>query len=140
VKVNDASHLRHQDHTYTWYDPYSPDGNPGTPNGGNCTGSNCDTTGFVQAVNGQGLCGVSDWRMPARRELQGIVDYGRHSPAIDTGYFPNTPNTWDTWFWSGSPYADDSNDAWLVDFYNGNNGDSDLRSSYYRVRLVRGGQ
>ena len=139
VKVGDPLHLRFQGHTYTWYDPNSPDGNPGTQNQGICVGSACDTTGFLQAVNAQGLCGFSDWRMPTRRELQGIVDYGRHSPAIDTGYFPNTPGNR---VWSGSPYAYSSYDAWIVYFGLGYAGgaDSHLRSNRFPVRLVRGGQ
>lgn len=137
VKVNDPSHLRHQDDTYTWYDPTSPDGNPGVQNGGNClVGSSCDTSGFVEAVNQQGLCGATDWRMPTRRELQGIVDYGRHSPAIDLGYFPNTPSSV---FWSGSPNANNSNNAWGVSFGFGVAHGS-VRGGGGRVRLVRGGQ
>ena len=142
VKVDNPSHMRHQGHTYTWYDPNSPDGDPGTPNRGICTGSNCDTTGFVQAVNAQGLCGVSDWGMPTRRELQEIVDYGGHSPAIDTGYFPNTPSHW---FWSGSPLAHEVNGqfpVWRVSFSLGDVDGGGGRSQYYRypVRLVRGGK
>jgi hypothetical protein len=37
--------------------PEQPGRQPGTQNGGTCVGSACDTTGFVQAVNAQGLCG-----------------------------------------------------------------------------------
>ena len=138
VKVDDPAHLRFQGHTYTWYDPNSPDGNPGMQNGGSCLGSICDTTNFAQAVNAQGLCGSSDWRMPTWRELQGIVDYGRSSPAIDTGYFPNTPSTR---FWSGSPRAELSDRAWEVLFWAGYVGGSGYsRSHPQSVRLVRGGQ
>ena len=143
VKVDNIAHLRHQDHTYTWYDPNSPDGNPGVQNGGTCTGSTCDTTGFKQAVQTEGLCGASDWRMPTPRELEGIVDYGRHSPAIDPGHFPNTPyfpNTPSSYFWSGSPYAYGSNSAWFVDFYYGRATHYYRSGSFLRVRLVRGGQ
>jgi hypothetical protein len=135
-EVKTTSGLRSRDHTYTWYDPNSPDGNPGTANGGNCTGSACDTTGFVQAVNSQGLCGASDWRMPTRRELLGMVDYGRFNPAIDPGYFPNTPSSN---FWSASPSLPGSNIAWNVHFVGGY-AYFFPRSSSIRVRLVRGGQ
>ena len=136
IKVNDSTHLRHQGHTYTWYDPDSPDGNTGTQNGGTCIGSDCDTTGFVEAVNAQDLCGASDWRMPTRGELQGIVDYGRFMPSIDPGYFPNT-QTW--FFWSGSPSAGNSSYARVVYFYSGFAA-SGLRRDAQHVRLVRGGQ
>lgn len=135
-EVKTTSGLRSMNHRYTWYDPNSSDGNPGTANGGNCTGSACDTTGFVQAVNAQGLCGASDWRMPTRRELQGIVDYGRFNPAIDTGYFPNTPSSY---FWSASPVAGTSDYAWYVYFGDGY-AYAYSRSYSFHVRLVRGGQ
>jgi len=118
VKVHDSSHLRDQHHTYTWYDP----------------NSTCDTTGFMQAVNDQALCGASDWRMPTWQELQGIVDYGRHNPTIDTRYFPNTPGNW---FWSGSPHTLSFN-AWVVGF-SGGTAYLNLRGSSRSARLVRGG-
>ena len=136
VKTSDGG-LRDQFNTYTWYDPNSPDGNPGTQSGGSCTGSACDTTGFVQAVNAQGLCGASDWRMPTWRQLQGIVDYGRFSPAIDSGYFPN-PGI--SVFWSGSPRANDSNYAWVVMLDIGAASPYGRRGDGYLVRVVRGGQ
>jgi hypothetical protein len=134
-EVKTTSGLRSMNNKYTWYDPKSPDGNPGTANGGICTGSACDTTGFVQAVNQQGLCGASDWRMPTRRELQGIVDYGRFNPAIDTGYFLNTPSSR---FWSASPGSYSSDFAPNVDFFIGE-ANGLHRSNGGLVRLVRGG-
>ncbi len=140
VKQADRDDLRYEGHTYTWYDPASPDGNPGSQDGGNCSGSDCDTTGFVQAVNDQGLCGASDWRMPTRLELHGLVDYGRFEPGVglllDAGYFPGT---FGEEFWSGSPSAKNSSNAWHVDFgrLSGHVDDNDGRGLAYHVRLVR---
>jgi hypothetical protein len=94
------------------------------------------TAGYVNNVNATGLCGFNDWRMPDPKELMGIADYSRYKPAIDTNYFPDTPSLW---FWSGSPSAGNSNDAWYVNFYDGG-ADGNGRSSYRHVRLVRGGQ
>lgn len=133
-----TSGLRSMNYTYTWYNPDSNTngGHPGVQNGGSCSGSSCDTHGYVQAVNAQGLCGAHDWRMPAREELRSIVDYSRISPAIDTGYFPHTLSNW---YWSASPYAGHLGHAWYVPFALGNdyfNG----KLNYGRVRLVRGGQ
>jgi len=132
-----TSGLRSMSHTYTWYNPDSNTngGNPGVQNGGSCSGSSCDTHGYVQAVNAQGLCGANDWRMPAREELRGIVDYSRISPAIDTAYFRRTPLSW---YWSASPYAGSVHNAWDVLFYVGfylTPNKTNLR----HVRLVRGG-
>lgn len=134
-----SSQLRHKDHTYTWFnsDVTTNGGDEGTANGGDCVDDdNCDTEKFVAAVNAAGLCGAADWRMPTRRELVSIVHNGRTSPAIDTDWFPNTPSTW---FWSSSPYASNSLDAWYVGFDFGNVL-WDSKSHDYRVRLVRAGQ
>ncbi len=137
VKTTDGG-LRDMNNTYTWYNPdmNTNGGDAGTQNGGQCSGSGCDTHAFVQAVNSQGLCGANDWRMPAKRELMGIVNNGQVNPAIDTAYFPNTSNSW---FWSSSPGAGGSGHAWFVDFYDGG---VDGSSKYYgnQVRLVRAGQ
>ena len=138
VKVDNPSHLRHLSHTYTWYDPTSPDGNLGLQDGGNCIGSNCDTTGFAEAVNAQGLCGASDWRMPTRLELQGIIDYHRFEPAFDSAYFPNTLSTF-YWYWSGSRTQSVFAGAWLWGFIGGESLIGALDTDYH-VRLVRGGQ
>ena len=55
------------------------------------------------------LADYSDWRLPDNYELQSIVDYGRHDPAVDTSYFPGIDSDW---FWSSSP-----EDPWAIDFY-----------------------
>jgi pimeloyl-ACP methyl ester carboxylesterase len=139
VKTDDGG-LRDTDNTYSWYnpDPNTNGGNPGVQDGGLCTGSDCDTYSYVQAVNAeaQALCGARDWRMPWREELRSIVDYRGVNPAIDTGYFLNQRGS-DVW--SGSPSADVSFGAWGVSF--GFGGDySGVRDDDIRVQLVRGGQ
>jgi hypothetical protein len=46
---------------------------------------------FANAANSDsGLCGLTGWRVPKRRELLSIVDYERNRPAVDTRFFPNT--------------------------------------------------
>ena len=139
VKTADGG-LRDRNNTYTWYQLDGPNmGNSGTQNGGSCVGSACDTTGFVQAVNAQGLCGATGWRLPTVGELHSIVHHGRTSPAIDTSFFPNTPSSF---FWSASPYAGNSGYAWSVSFITGYDGNGDWLHKRHlrRVRLVRGGQ
>ena len=141
VKTTDGG-LRDSNNNYTWYNLNSATngGLAGTQNGGICTGSDCDTHAFVQAVNTQGLCGASDWRLPTVNELHSITHLGRNSPAIDTGFFPNTPPSI---FWSASPYAGSSDHAWDVSFIAGHHGlgnKSGIESNNNRVRLVRGGQ
>jgi len=136
VKTADGG-LRDQNHTYSWYNPSSPDGNPGTEDGGSCyAAGRCDTEKYVADVNVEGLCGHSDWRMPSLQELRSIANRGGYTPSIDPIYFPNTPSSY---FWSASPNAYDSGYAWDVHFYYGNS-HHDNRDNSYRVRAVRGGQ
>ncbi|GHY06882.1 hypothetical protein VCSRO21_0928 [Vibrio cholerae] len=131
--------LRDASHTYTWYNPDNSTngGDAGTQNGGTCQGSSCDTAAFVNAVNVEGLCGASDWRLPSVNELLSIVHNGRVAPAIDQSYFPHTPQYGR--YWSSSPYAYFSSFAWSVYFGNGvvygNN-----KNGNNHVRLVRAGQ
>ena len=89
-------------------------------------------------MNAAALCGATDWRMPTVKELEGIADMGRSSPAIDPVFFPNTPSSV---VWSGSPLAGFPYNAWGVNFsygyaYSG----GVFRSDGNHVRLVRGGQ
>ncbi|ELF5323893.1 DUF1566 domain-containing protein [Vibrio cholerae] len=131
--------LRDASHTYTWYNPDNSTngGDAGTQNGGTCQGSACDTQAFVNAVNSQGLCGASDWRLPSVNELFSIVHNRRIEPAIDQAYFPHTPQY--GWYWSSSPAADGSSYAWGVHFGNGYVY-SEYKNGNYHVRLVRAGQ
>ena len=139
VKVNNPDHLRHQGHTYTWYnsDASVNGGWAGSSNGGICVDeANCDTEKFVAAVNSAGLCGGSDWRMPTAQELLSIVHNGRDNPTIDQDYFPNTPSDWS---WSSSPNASSWTRARSVNFDYGRVTDLAKESSRW-VRLVRAGQ
>ena len=99
------------------------------------------------------FAGHSDWRMPTKVELEGLVfcsdnktkTLGKEeggfictgsstSPTINTTYFPNTPSVW---FWSSSPSASGSSYAWYVHFYGGDSGYG-LKFVSLNVRLVRG--
>lgn len=84
------------------------------------------------------LGGFSDWRLPTKKELITIVDYGipYPGPTIKTTYFPNTKSSN---YWSSTTYAYYPDYAWGVGFYNGSvyYGYKDY---YLYVRCVRGGQ
>ena len=88
---------------------------------------------YLQAVNASALCGFTDWRLPTKEELQGIVE-STQSPAIDTAWFPNTQTRG---YWAASPYVIDSNGAWSVNFNEGSVF-SVSRNGDLHVRLVRG--
>lgn len=135
-EVKTTGGLRSMSDTYTWYFTGSPDGNNGIATSGSCqTTGRCDTEKFAADVNATELCGYSDWRVPMVKELEGIADLGRASPAIDTTYFPNTPNSY---FWSASPYASGASQAWGVSSLGHAN--VPYRTQSLAVRVVRGGR
>jgi len=108
--------------------------------GTNCqVGSRQDLT-WAEALDraeSSTFAGYEDWRLPNVKELSSLVEDCRASPAINTNHFPNTPPA--AGFWTGSPSAFSSNDAWIVVFAYGEARYLD-RSNGFRVRLVRGGQ
>jgi len=80
------------------------------------------------------LAGHRDWRLPTEIDLYSLVDFTVASGArIDASAFPSTPANW---FWSSTPVAGGSSDAWGVNFdlgYSYNSGVGDT----YNVRCVR---
>lgn len=138
VKVDDAAHLRHYGHTYTWYetDATMNGGNSGTASGAGCnaTLAQCNTTTFRDAVNTGGLCGSSDWRLPTAVELQSLVSYGGTSlPLIDAVWLPNTSNAA---YWTAQNYAQNPSLSWVV-VLDALNLDAYAKSGSWLVRLVR---
>lgn len=82
------------------------------------------------------LLGHSDWRLPTVQELLGLIDYGRHGPAVDPAHFTGEFG----WTWSGTPYAGDpSGCAWGVGLRGGNACWSG-QGSRGHVRAVRASQ
>ena len=91
-----------------------------------------NSIGYKNEVNTSALCGFTDWRLPTKEELQGILA-SSGSPRIDTTWFPNTQASF---YWTSSPYVGYSSYAWYVYFDYGyvNYGN---RVSSDHVRLVR---
>ena len=87
------------------------------------------------------LGGYSDWRLPSKRELITIVDYGvaYPGPTIEQAYFPSTVAGNASLYWTSTPYAGNATDAWYTSFDYGSVYHSNKATNYY-VRCVRGGQ
>ena len=103
--------LQNMINTYTWYDPDAD--NQGTQNGGECIGSECDTYSYIQALNHPDFefGGYSDWRLPTRRELCSLINWGQYDPVLDTGWFPNTVSET---YWASTTAASDTNFIWML--------------------------
>jgi len=70
------------------------------------------------------------WRLPTTKELISIIDYEKGNPATD---LPGM--RWSS-YWSSTTYANNTDYAWQVDFYNGYV-DSLSKSGLYYVRAVK---
>jgi len=88
---------------------------------------------YASLANSQRLCGYDDWRLPAVDELYSLAHLGASDPAIDEGYFPETPPES---FWSATPAAHNEFSAWYVDFSTGAERIS-RKGGERHVRLVR---
>jgi AAA ATPase containing von Willebrand factor type A (vWA) domain len=89
---------------------------------------------------GQEYAGSYGWRLPTPKELLSIADNGKFDPAINTDYFPGTP---DEWFWTSADFAStadaDQNKAWFVRFDKGFlSHKAKTESEKMHVRCVRG--
>jgi Protein of unknown function (DUF1566)/Repeat of unknown function (DUF5648) len=99
--------------------------------------ANTDVSGYLAAVNASRLCGHSDWRLPTRQELLGIVDYSRDSgPLTNPTWFVNSAAVD---YWTSDALSTNGGHAWSVNF--GTSGGWSLaaeRTMTKAVRLVRG--
>ncbi|MFB1490330.1 MULTISPECIES: DUF1566 domain-containing protein [unclassified Thiocapsa] len=108
----------------------------------------------MRQARGWSFAGYTDWRVPTKDELLTLVycSNGRPKTWNDTGTmcqgqyarptivhvaFPTTP---DSWFWSASPYAEDPDYVWSVNFNYGDVDSFGYKYSVGHVRFVRGGQ
>jgi len=66
---------------------------------------------YCQNLN---LAGKGDWRLPNVKELEGIVDYSRHAPALDEQHLKMSDPK--GWFWSSTTHGDNIRHADYVCF------------------------
>ena len=108
-------------------------------NGATCTGLVLFFTHEAALIRARSEAAASGkaWRLPNVKELSRLVDRGRINPSIDIAAFPATPSSV---FWSSSPYAGNSNDAWFVDFSVGDVGSVNRYGYPGAAHLVRANQ
>ncbi|CAA6826477.1 MAG: Putative cell wall associated biofilm protein [uncultured Sulfurovum sp.] len=98
-----------------------------------CTDTSGDTaTTYCSNLR---LGGHGDWRLPTRKELVGLSDYGSISPAISSVF----ENSASSNYWSSTTYVGRTSDAWGVYFYRGSQYRNGKPNSAY-VRCVRAGE
>jgi|GEM_PF-3700967 len=92
-----------------------------------------DSSAYCSSLS---LGGLSGWRVPAKRELAGLVNYGAASaPYINTAMFGTTSGN----FWAITANAQAGTYAWYVSFANGTVSTSPKTNLYY-IRCVNGPQ
>ena len=70
-------------------------------------GADCNTDNLISSANTAKLCGISDWRLPTKKEWQSLLDLKmlsddqRLSP-IDSFYFPYFDANYDEAYWTGT--------------------------------------
>jgi hypothetical protein len=102
------------------------------------SGTNMSWSNAGAYCTGLSVGNHTDWRLPSVMELISIVNYGIQStgPMINSTYFLNTAASS---YWSSTPDAGNTSNAWEMNFSAGTSFTSAMSGNAY-VRCVRGGQ
>jgi hypothetical protein len=122
--------IQGRDRLFTWYN------SDNSTNGGfeGATSPAGDTQYYIDWLNRNNYGGQSNWRMPEIFELMSLINVTKISPHIDIQFFPNTQSGC---YWSATPHAQYSGDAWIIDFSDSTDDYVSKVHSCY-VRAVRG--
>lgn len=78
------------------------------------------------------LNGYIDWKMASVKQLQNIVDITKKDIAIKSEFKFTTP----TKYWTKTPFVEDKNKYWYIDFKTGEISYSDIKNRY-TIRCIR---
>jgi hypothetical protein len=128
--------LQNINNTYSWYDSdqTTNGGWAGKANAGTCAGSNCDTESYIKAINAKKLCGLSDWYLPSRFELNTIVDISvpHPGPTFPKSFFPESLAGK---YWTDTTFKTRRASAWIWSFDYGSDSVVE-KSEAHSVRLT----
>lgn len=135
VKKNEPG-LQNINNTYSWYDsdPKANGGWAGKENAGVCSGSECDSESYIKAINAKKLCGLTDWYLPSRFELNTIVDtsIAFPGPTMPKAYFPESLAGQ---YWTDTTFKTRRAGAWIWSFDSGSDSVVE-KSEAHSIRLT----
>jgi hypothetical protein len=100
------------------------------------TAANSLADGYCELSDGSS---AGDWRLPNIKELQSLIDYSRHSPALPSGHpFTDVQYSGIGGYWSSTTYAYSTSSSWYMHMGTGFMGSSG-KGSTLSVWPVRDG-
>ncbi len=93
--------------------------------------------GAVDYCAGLTVADNSDWRLPAKHELQSLVDYGISEPDDEQPTINSIFSSLPSGYWSATPLASDTGSAWVIFFDNGNDYMGE-KTAKHHIRCVHG--